>query len=51
MDKSKVTKLAVALLALGGLGYLGYYFYKKSRTTSQDPDKNNRNIVQELVNI
>ena len=51
MDKSKVTKLAVSLLALGGLAYLGYYFYKKSRTTSQDPDKNNRNIVQKLVNV
>jgi uncharacterized membrane protein YebE (DUF533 family) len=45
MDKSKLTKLAVTLLALGGLGYLGYYFYKKSKTTSQDPDKNNRNII------
>jgi uncharacterized membrane protein YebE (DUF533 family) len=45
MDKSKVTKLAVSLLALGGLAYLGYYFYKKSRTTSQDPDKNNRKII------
>ena len=45
MDKSKVTKLAVSLLALGGLAYLGYYFYKKGRTTSKDPDKNNRKII------
>jgi hypothetical protein len=45
MDKSKITRIAVTLLALGGLGYLGYSLYKKSRTTSQDPDKNNRKII------
>ena len=45
MERAKLTRLAVTLLALGGLGYIGYYFYKKSRTTSQDPDKNNRNII------
>lgn len=45
MERSKITKLAVTILALGGLGYIGYYFYKKSKTTSQDPDKNNRKII------
>jgi len=49
MDKSKFTKLAVTLLALGGLAYIGYYFYRKSKTTSQDPDKNNRNIIQKRL--
>jgi uncharacterized membrane protein YebE (DUF533 family) len=45
MERTKVTRLAVSLLAIGGLAYLGLYFYKKSRTTSQDPDKNNRKII------
>lgn len=45
MNKSKVTKLAIALLALGGLGYIGYYFYQKNRLKSGNPDKDNRNIL------
>ena len=45
MNKSKLTKLAIALLALGGLGYIGYYFYQKSRLKSGNPDKDNRNIL------
>lgn len=45
MDKKKLLWVSVSLLAVAGLGYVAYTFYKKSRTTSQDPDKNNRNIV------
>jgi uncharacterized membrane protein YebE (DUF533 family) len=44
MDKSKVTKIAIALLAIGGLGYLGYYLYNQNRLKSNDPQKNNRKI-------
>ena len=45
MDKKKLMWVSVSLLAIAGLGYIGYTFYKKSRTTSQDPDKNNRKII------
>jgi len=44
MDKSKVTKIAITLIALGGLGYIGYYLYNKSRLKSNDPQKNDRKI-------
>lgn len=45
MDKNKLIRVSVSLLALAGLGYIAYTFYQKSRTTSQDPDKNNRKII------
>jgi len=45
MDKSKLTKAVIALLAIGGLGFLIYKLTKGSSTTSKDPDKNNRNII------
>lgn len=47
MDKKKLLLVSVSLLALVGIGYVAYTFYQKSRTASQDPDKNNRKIVQE----
>ena len=50
MDKSKITKAAIIILALGGLGYIAYYFIKKGKNTSQDPEKNNRKIIQNLLN-
>lgn len=49
MDKKKLLWVSVSLLAIAGLGYVAYTFYQKSRTTSQDPDKNNRKIVQEIL--
>ena len=45
MDKNKLLWASVSLLAVAGLGYIAYTFYQKSRTTSQDPDKNNRKIL------
>jgi uncharacterized membrane protein YebE (DUF533 family) len=45
MNKRKLLWVSASVIALAGLGYLGYYFYKKSKTTSQDPDKNNRKII------
>lgn len=45
MDKKKLAWVTVSLLAVAGLGYVAYTFYKKSRTSSQDPDKNNRKIL------
>jgi hypothetical protein len=44
---NKTTKIiiwSIAGLATIGLGYYGYTLYQKSRTTSKDPEKNNRNI-------
>ena len=45
MNRKKITWIAVTVLAIGGLSYLGYYMYKKSQTSSQDPNKNNRKIL------
>lgn len=50
MDNKKLVRVTVSLLVIAGLGYVAYTFYKKSRTTSQDPDKNNRKIIQNVVN-
>ena len=32
------------LIGVAGLGYLGYWLYKRSQTTSGNPDKDNRKI-------
>lgn len=45
MDKNKLIRVSVSLLAIAGLGYIAYTFYQKSRTSSKDPDKNNRRII------
>lgn len=45
MDKKKLLWVSVSLLAVAGIGYVAYTFYQKSRTSSQDPDKNNRKII------
>lgn len=45
MDKSKLTKVVIGLLAIGGLGFLVYKLTKGASTKSQDPDKNNRKII------
>ena len=49
---SKTNK--ILLWTLGGLAlaagtYFGYQAYKKYRTSSNDPQKNNRKIIQNLV--
>lgn len=45
MNSKKVTWIAVTILAIGGLSYIGYTLYRKSQTSSQDPNKNNRKIL------
>jgi hypothetical protein len=45
MNKKKLLWVSASIIALAGLAYLGNYLYKKRRTTSQDPDKNNRKII------
>lgn len=45
MERTKVIRLAVSLLAIGGLGYIAYYFYSKSKLKSGNPDKDNRKIL------
>jgi uncharacterized membrane protein YebE (DUF533 family) len=45
MDKGKITKVAITLLALGGLGYIVYYFYSKNKLKSGNADKDNRKIL------
>ncbi len=44
MERTKITKIALVLLAVGGLGYIGYYLYNKNRLKSNDPQKNDRKI-------
>ncbi len=46
---NKALIIIATLVGLAGLGYLGYYLYQKSQTSSQDPEKNNRQIIQNLV--
>ena len=44
---NKTTKYltwSVVGLAVIAVGYYGYSAYQKSRTTSKDPEKNNRDI-------
>jgi hypothetical protein len=45
MKNNKILWVGVSLLAIAGLGFLGYKLLKKSGTKSNDPEKNNRNIV------
>jgi uncharacterized membrane protein YebE (DUF533 family) len=51
MNKKKLALIIGSAVAVAILGYLGYNMYKKSQTSSQDPEKNNRNVVQELLDI
>jgi hypothetical protein len=46
MNNKKMLWIGVSLLAIAGLGFLGYKMLKKSRTKSNDPEKNNRNVIQ-----
>jgi hypothetical protein len=45
MKKNKLLWVFVSLLAVGGLVFIGNKLYKKSRTTSGNPDKDNRKIL------
>jgi hypothetical protein len=45
MKKNKLLLVLVSLLAVSGLGYIGYKLYKRSQTTSGNPDKDNRKIL------
>jgi hypothetical protein len=45
MKNNKILWVGVSLIAIAGLSYLGYKLLKKSWTKSNDPEKNNRNIV------
>jgi uncharacterized membrane protein YebE (DUF533 family) len=47
--KNKSLIILATLVGVAGLGYLGYYLYKKGQTSSQDPEKNERQIIQNLI--
>ena len=47
---NKILLWTLGGLVLAGGAYLGYQAYRKYRTSSNDPDKNNRKIIQNLVN-
>lgn len=44
MNKRKVALITASVIALAGLSYLGYWWYKKMRTLSGNPTKDNRDI-------
>jgi hypothetical protein len=46
MKNKRIIWVGLGLFAVAGLGFLGYKMLKKSRTKSNDPEKNNRNVVQ-----
>lgn len=46
MNNKKILWVSVSLLAIAGLSYLGFKLLKKSSTKSNDPEKNNRNVIQ-----
>lgn len=45
MKNKKPLIIFGTILALAGIGYLGYRMYKKQKTTSGNPQKDNRNII------
>ena len=42
---NKALIIIASLIGFAGLGYLGYWLYKKSQTSSGNPDKDNRKIL------
>jgi hypothetical protein len=44
MDKRKLAIGFASLVGIAVVGYLGWWVYKKYRTSSADPTKNNRDI-------
>jgi len=48
MNKKKIALVIGGIIGVSLLGYLGYYFYKKSKTTSGNPQKDGRKI--DLIN-
>lgn len=44
MNKKKIALIIGGIIGVGVLGYLGYWMYKKSKTRSGNPQKDNRNI-------
>jgi uncharacterized membrane protein YebE (DUF533 family) len=42
---SKALLIFGTLIGVAGLSYLGYWLYKRSQTTSGNPDKDNRKIL------
>ena len=44
MNKKRVAIVVASVIALAGLSYLTYWYIQKSRTTSSNPEKNDRKI-------
>jgi hypothetical protein len=44
MDKKKVAIILASIIGVAGLSYLTYWWYKKMRSLSGNPVKDNRNI-------
>lgn len=44
MNKKRVAIILASIIGVAGLSYLGYWWYKKMRTLSGNPQKDNRNI-------
>jgi uncharacterized membrane protein YebE (DUF533 family) len=44
MNKKKIALIIGGIIGVGVLGYLGYWMYKKSKTRSGNPQKDNRDI-------
>lgn len=42
---NKALIIVATLIGVAGLGYLGYWLYKRSQTTSGNPEKDNRKIL------
>lgn len=49
MDNKKLLWGSVALIGVAALGFIAYYAYSKSRTKSGNPEKDNRQVIQNLV--
>ena len=45
MNKKKVALIIASVIGIAGLTYLGVRWYKKMRTLSGNPEKDNRNIT------
>lgn len=51
METKKVLKISFLVLLLAGASYGGYKLYRNWRTSSGDPQKNNRRIVIKNENV
>jgi hypothetical protein len=45
MKNKKALIIFGTILVLAGASYVGYRLYKKRKTTSGNPEKDNRNII------